>query len=69
MFKIDFMSSLKENQINGFDLAIMEQIEMEEKNQIQEQENEILKIEKDTDQIEEEKEEDFLEYEDPTYLD
>lgn len=69
MFKIDFMSSLKENQINGFDLAIMEQIEMEEKNQIQEQENKILKTEKDTDQIEEEKEEDFLKYEDPTYLD
>lgn len=31
MFKIDFMSSLKENQINGFDLAIMEEIEKEEK--------------------------------------
>ena len=27
MFKIDFMSSLRENKINGFDLAIMEQIE------------------------------------------
>lgn len=33
MFKIDFMSSLKENQVNGFDLAIMEEIEKEEEDQ------------------------------------
>ena len=34
MFKIDFMSSLRENTINGFDLAVMEQIEQENEEEV-----------------------------------
>lgn len=40
MFKIDFMSSLKENKINGFDLAIIEQQIKEEEEKKKEQEKE-----------------------------
>ena len=57
MFKIDFMSSLRENVVNGFDLAIMEQIE---------QENEEEEIEENP---EEEDAKDFSDYEDSSYLD
>lgn len=49
MFKIDFMSSLKENKINGFDLAIIEQQIKEEEEKKKEQEtesdNDILPLE------------------------
>lgn len=30
MFEIDFMSSLKNGQVNGFDLAILEELEKED---------------------------------------
>ena len=56
MFKIDFMSSLRENKINGFDLAIMEQIEQENKEEVEENH-------------EEENAEDLSDYEDSSYLD
>lgn len=62
MFKIDFMSSLRENAINGFDLAIMEQIEQENK-----------KEEADVEELEENSEEknaeDLSDYEDSSHLD
>lgn len=58
MFKIDFMSSLRENKINGFDLAIMEQIEQENKEEVDLEEN-----------PEEENAEDLSDYEDSSYLD
>lgn len=51
MFEIDFMSSLKENKINGFDLAIMEQQikeeeeEKEKKEQVTESDDEALPLE------------------------
>ena len=62
MFKIDFMSSLRENAVNGFDLAIMEQIE---------QENEEEKVDLETleENSEEENAEDLSDYEDSSYLD
>lgn len=58
MFKIDFMSSLRENTINGFDLAIMEQIEQENEEEVDLEENH-----------EEENAEDLSDYEDSSYLD
>ena len=61
MFKIDFMSSLRENTINGFDLAIMEQIEKENEEEV------------DLEELEENPEEenagDLSDYEDSSYLD
>ena len=61
MFKIDFMSSLRENKINGFDLAIMEQIEQENEEEIDLEELE--------ENPEEENAEDLSDYEDSSYLD
>ena len=61
MFKIDFMSSLRENAVNGFDLAIMEQIEQEN-----EEEVDLEELEENS---EEENAEDFSDYEDSSYLD
>ena len=61
MFKIDFMSSLRENKINGFDLAIMEQIEQENKEEVDLEELE--------ENSEEENVEDLSDYEDSSYLD
>ena len=61
MFKIDFMSSLRENKINGFDLAIMKQIEQENEEEIDLEELE--------ENPEEEDAEDFSDYEDSSYLD
>ena len=61
MFKIDFMSSLRENIINGFDLAIMEQIEQENKEEVDLEELE--------ENPEEENAEDLSDYEDSSYLD
>lgn len=61
MFKIDFMSSLRENTINGFDLAIMEQIEQENKKEVDLEELE--------ENPEEENAEDLSDYEDSSYLD
>ena len=61
MFKIDFMSSLKENKINGFDLAIMEQIKQEKK-----KETDLEELEESS---EKENAEDFSDYEDSSYLD
>ena len=61
MFKIDFMSSLRENAVNGFDLAIMEQIEQENEEEIDLEELE--------ENPEEEDAEDFSDYEDSSYLD
>ena len=58
MFKIDFMSSLRENTINGFDLAIMEQIEQENEEEVDLEESH-----------EEENAEDLSDYEDSSYLD
>lgn len=62
MFKIDFMSSLRENAVNGFDLAIMEQIE-------QENEEEEVDLETLEENSEEENAEDLSDYEDSSYLD
>ena len=62
MFKIDFMSSLRENAINGFDLAIMEQIE-------QENEKEDADLEELEENSEEENAEDLSDYEDSSHLD
>lgn len=62
MFKIDFMSSLRENTINGFDLAIMEQIE-------QENEKEDADLEELEENSEEENAEDLSDYEDSSHLD
>lgn len=62
MFKIDFMSSLRENVVNGFDLAIMEQIE-------QENEEEEVDLETLEENSEEENAEDLSDYEDSSYLD
>lgn len=61
MFKIDFMSSLRENKINGFDLAIMEQIEQENEEEVDLEELE--------ENPEEENAEDLSDYEDSSYLD
>lgn len=61
MFKIDFMSSLRENKINGFDLAVMEQIEQENKEEVDLEELE--------ENPEEENAEDLSDYEDSSYLD
>lgn len=61
MFKIDFMSSLRENKINGFDLAIMEQIEKENEEEVDLEELE--------ENHEEENAEDLSDYEDSSYLD
>ena len=61
MFKIDFMSSLRENTINGFDLAIMEQIEKENEEEVDLEELE--------ESSEEENAEDLSDYEDSFYLD
>ena len=61
MFKIDFMSSLRENIINGFDLAIMEQIEQENKEEVDLEELE--------ENPKEENAEDLSDYEDSSYLD
>lgn len=61
MFKIDFMSSLRENTINGFDLAIMEQIEKENEEEVDLEELE--------ESSEEENAEDLSDYEDSSYLD
>lgn len=62
MFKIDFMSSLRENKINGFDLAVMEQIKQEE-------EKEEIDLEELKENPEEENAEDCSDYEDSFYLD
>lgn len=62
MFKIDFMSSLRENTINGFDLAIMEQIE-------QENEKEDADLEELEENSEEENAEGLSDYEDSSHLD
>lgn len=62
MFKIDFMSSLRENAINGFDLAIMEQIEQENKKE----EADVKELEESS---EEENAEDLSDYEDSSHLD
>lgn len=62
MFKIDFMSSLRENAINGFDLAIMEQIEQENKKG----EADVEELEENS---EEENAEDLSDYEDSSHLD
>lgn len=62
MFKIDFMSSLRENTINGFDLAIMEQIE-------QENEKEDADLEELEENSEEENAEDLSDYGDSSHLD
>lgn len=62
MFKIDFMSSLRENAINGFDLAIMEQIEQENK-------KEEADVEESEENSEEENAGDLSDYEDPSHLD
>lgn len=59
MFKIDFMSSLRENKVNGFDLAIIEQIE---------QENKKVDLEESEENSEEENAEDLSDYEDSSYL-
>ena len=61
MFKIDFMSSLRENAVNGFDLAIMEQIEQENEEEVDLEELE--------ENHEEENAEDLSDYEDSSYLD
>ena len=61
MFKIDFMSSLRENAVNGFDLAIMKQIEQENKEEVDLEELE--------ENSEEENAEDLSDYEDSSYLD
>ena len=61
MFKIDFMSSLRENAVNGFDLAVMEQIEQEN-----EEEVDLEELEENS---EEEDAEDLSDYEDSSYLD
>ena len=61
MFKIDFMSSLRENTINGFDLAVMEQIEQENEEEVDLEELE--------ESSEEEDAEDLSDYEDSSYLD
>ena len=61
MFKIDFMSSLRENKINGFDLAVMEQIEQENEKEVDLEELE--------ENSEEENAEDLSDYEDSSYLD
>ena len=61
MFKIDFMSSLRENAVNGFDLAIMEQIEQENEKEV-----DLKELEENS---EEENAEDFSDYEDSYYLD
>ena len=61
MFKIDFMSSLRENIINGFDLAVMEQIEQENEEEVDLEELE--------ENPEEENAEDLSDYEDSSYLD
>ena len=61
MFKIDFMSSLRENAVNGFDLAIMEQIEQENEKEV-----DLKELEENS---EEENAEDFSDYEDSSYLD
>ena len=61
MFKIDFMSSLRENKINGFDLAIMGQIEQENEEKVDLEELE--------ENSEEENAEDLSDYEDSSYLD
>ena len=61
MFKIDFMSSLKENKVNGFDLAVMEQIEQENKEEVDLEELE--------ENPEEENAEDLSDYEYSSYLD
>lgn len=61
MFKIDFMSSLRENKINGFDLAIMEQTEQKNKEEVDLEELE--------ENPEEENAEDLSDYEDSSYLD
>lgn len=62
MFKIDFMSLLRENVINGFDLAIMEQIEQENKKE----EADVEELEESS---EEENAEDLFDYEDSSHLD
>lgn len=62
MFKIDFMSSLRENKINGFDLTVMEQIKQEE-------EKEEIDLEELKENPEEENAEDCSDYEDSFYLD
>lgn len=62
MFKIDFMSSLRENKINGFDLAVMEQINQEE----EKEETDLEELEENS---EEENVEGFSDYEDSSYLD
>lgn len=62
MFKINFMSSLRENKVNGFDLAIMEQIS-------QENEKQDADLEESEENLEEENAEDSSDYEDPSYLD
>ena len=62
MFKIDFMSSLRENTINVFDLAIMEQID-------QENEKEDADLEELEENSEEEIAEDLYEYEDSSHRD
>ena len=61
MFKIDFMSSLRENKINGFDLAVMEQIEQENEEEVDLEELE--------ENPKEENAEDLSDYEDSFYLD
>ena len=61
MFKIDFMSSLRENTINGFDLAIIEQIKQENKEEVDLEELE--------ENPKEENAEDLSDYEDSSYLD
>ena len=61
MFKIDFMSSLRENAVNGFDLAVMEQIEQENEEEVDLEELE--------ENPEEEDAEDFSDYKDSSYLD
>lgn len=62
MFKIDFMSSLRENKVNGFDLAIMEQINQED----EKQEVDLEELEESS---EEENAEDSSDYEDSSHLD
>lgn len=62
MFKINFMSSLRENKVNGFDLAIMKQIS-------QENEKQDADLEESEENLEEENAEDSSDYEDPSYLD
>ena len=62
MFKIDFMSSLRENKVNGFDLVIMEQINQED----EKQEVDLEELEESS---EEENAEDSSDYEDSSHLD